>query len=193
MRGPEDRRLRPRPVALRLVAQPLLAVLAGELAVGVEDHRRVVARLAVRFEEPRDELDVQLVRERREPPEPRPLGDRLAERPVRLQGDRLVGDRVPIEEALRRADDPGSPSRGLPDHGLRPAEVGLLVAADPLEDDRADPDRARGRWGIGRHRGGRRGQDADDETMARSHGGIVYCRQSRHRSASCCVSVTATA
>ena len=145
VRGPEHERLLAGRVPHRLVSQLLLAVSADELPVGADQHRGVVAPLAVRLEHAGHEVDVQLVGEAGELAGVFAVGDGLAQCPVGLQRDVLVGDGVAVEEALRGADDPRAASCRLADHRLDSPVVARLCGAQPFEHDPSHAHRARRR------------------------------------------------
>jgi len=137
----EHGRLLPGGIAHSLVPQLLLAVFADELPLGGDEHRRVEAGLAVGFQHPGHEVDPQFARQGRQLLVIRSARDRLAEGPIRVQRDRLVGDGIAVEKALGGADDLRPAGRGFADHGLDPPKVGLLIGADPLQHDPCHADR----------------------------------------------------
>src|SRR5262249_53475696 len=112
---------------------------------------RVVAGLAVRLSHAGDQVDLQFGRQGRQAPVVGPRGDWLAQASVIGKRDTFVRNGVTVEETLGGDDNLGSLLGRFSDQWLGAAVVGLLVPADPLEDDASDAD---GWWWAGRSRRG---------------------------------------
>ena len=103
-RRAEHGRFGPRCVANRFVPQSVLAIFADEFSVRIDENGRVIAMLAVGFEQAGHQKDVEPIGQLGQSATILAVWNRLAEGPVFIERNRLVLDRIAVEKALGRTN-----------------------------------------------------------------------------------------